>query len=74
LVGMLLYSEWWSYLAGLYTLLIYRFQCYDWSEVDWYGAYTSYVWSKTFSLMHLKAKGNLVARLGWDDVASGAVS
>lgn len=48
-----------------YILLICNFQCNGWSKVDWYGAHAYYVWSKTFSLMHLKAEGNFVAGLGF---------
>ncbi len=36
-----------------------------WSELDWYGAHTYYVWWKTFSLSYLKVDGNSVAGLGY---------
>jgi hypothetical protein len=51
------YREWGPHLPRLSERKLVEIPMY-WSELDWYGAHTYYVWWKTFSLLYWKGLGS----------------
>jgi hypothetical protein len=55
------YSEWGPHFARFYTYLEIPMQ---WSELDWYGAHTYFVYLAAFSVLYLEEEdGNFAAIL-----------